>query len=469
MKLHKTLLLKIVEPNEGKRKKLENTIELYAKVLKFYLGVIPKLGMYRIASMDSKSALTFLEFNTVPTKTHPNPLYPIFGGVQTNIRRSAINKAVGMIKSYLSNLLRWHREGKELEHSKPSYPNPKNFSFTYYATDVEFEDVLSAKEFAFVKLKVIDEKGNYEFVNYPILPYRRFYEKLSELKSEGWKLKRSATLIKKGKSFYVALTLEKVVKKVKQERPKYVINVDLNIQRNLACIGIFEIDWEKRESRLYGIKFIKRELTKLAYKRDYLLEEIRLRQVLTGRSPERGDNRKLWRKIYNLNRDIVLKVAKEIDEVAKYFKEKGEVVVVFEKLKGLRGKRGKGKRLNRKLSYWMRKSVQERVEYLAFENGYGIDFVYPHYTSKRCCVCGLLGERFSPNGSKALFGCSRCGYEVNADVNAVFNQHFVYLSHLLHGGGEARSVVRVGVSLKGLRKRRHNLSGASKAMATFAY
>jgi putative transposase len=117
----------------------------------------------------------------------------------------------------------------------------------------------------------------------------------------------------------------------------------------------------------------------------------------------------------------------------------------------------------------MRKSVQERVEYLAFENGYGIDFVYPHYTSKRCCVCGLLGERFSPNGSKALFGCSRCGYEVNADVNAVFNQHFVYLSHLLHGGGEARPVVRVGVSLKGLRKKRHNLSGASKAMATFAY
>ncbi len=42
-------------------------------------------------------------------------------------------------------------------------------------------------------------------------------------------------------------------------------------------------------------------------------------------------------------------------------------------------------------------------------------------------------------------------------------------SHFLHGGGEARSVVRVGVSLKGLRKRRHNLSGASKAMATFAY
>lgn len=89
-------------------------------------------------------------------------------------------------------------------------------------------------------------------------------------------------MIKKGKSFYVALTLEKVVKKVKQERPKYVINVDLNIQRNLACIGIFEIDWEKRESRLYGIKFIKGELTKLAYKRDYLLVKHRTFATLEG-------------------------------------------------------------------------------------------------------------------------------------------------------------------------------------------
>ncbi|EDP74825.1 hypothetical protein [Hydrogenivirga sp. 128-5-R1-1] len=192
MKLHKTLLIKVVEPNKGKRQKLENTINLYAEVLKFYLEVILKLGMYRIACMDSKSALTFLEENTVPTKAHPQPPYPIFLGVQTSIRRSAINKAVGMAKSYLSNLHRWHREGKELGHSKPSYPNPQSFSLTYYSTDVEFEDLLSqCKEYAFVRLKVIDERGNYEFVNYPVKPYRRFYKKLRELELDGWKQKDS--------------------------------------------------------------------------------------------------------------------------------------------------------------------------------------------------------------------------------------------------------------------------------------
>ena len=468
MKIHKTLLLKIAEPNKEKKKKLENTLELYARTLRFYLEVIPKLGMYHIVSMKSKEALTLLEFHTVPTKAHPNPPYPIFSGVQTNIRRSAINKAVGMVKSYISNLHRWHKEGKELGHTKPSYPNPKSFSLTYYATDVEFKDVLSAKEFAFVRLKVVDDKGNYEFVNYPVKPYRRFYEKLRELESKGWKLKKTATLIKRGEDFYVALTLEKSVRREKPKRPRYIINVDLNVQRNLACVGIFEVDWDRGESKLYGVKFINGKLMKLVYKRDYLLEEIRKRQTLTGRSSVRGDNKKLWRKVNNLSRNIALKVAKEINDIALDFREKGEVVVVFEKLKGLRGKKGRGRNLNRKLSYWMRRSIQERVEYLSLENGYAIDFVYPHHTSRRCSVCGSLGERFSPSGSKALFGCTRCGYTVNGDVNAVFNQHFLYLSHLLKGGGEARPVVRVGVSLKGPTKGR-NLSGAPKATATFVY
>ncbi|SMP07936.1 hypothetical protein SAMN06264868_10584, partial [Venenivibrio stagnispumantis] len=104
MKIHKTLLLKIYEPNKAKREYLDNIINVYAKTLNFYLDAIKNLGMFYIASLDNKQALTYLEYQTVKTSTHPNPKYPIFDGVQTNIRRSAINKAVGMVKSYLSNL-----------------------------------------------------------------------------------------------------------------------------------------------------------------------------------------------------------------------------------------------------------------------------------------------------------------------------------------------------------------------------
>lgn len=449
MKIHKTLLLKIYEPNKKKQEHLDNTINLYAKVLNFYLEVILKVGIYYIANLSNKEALTYLEEITVPTKKHPNPKYPIFEGVQTNIRRSAINKAVGMVKSFVSNLYNWHKEGKQLGHNKPKYPNPKNYTLTYYATDVEFENILQEQTILpFVRIKVIDEKGQYQKINYPVLPYKKFYERLEKFTSEGWKIKKTATLIKKNNEYYIAILLEKNVKKTNPKEPRYILNVDLNIQRNIAVISIYEIDWKEKVSKLIGIKFINGEISRLAYKRDYLLFEIQIKQKQTGRSPIKGDNKHLWNKVNNLNKDIALKVAKEIDKIVKDLKQKGGVIVVFEKLEGLRASKNKEKKLNKKLNYWLRKSIIEKVKEKGLENGYKVDTIYPQYTSKRCSKCGLIGERFSPNGSTALFGCKSCGYVVNADVNAVFNQYFIYQSYLLKAGRKTRPMVRVEASLK---------------------
>ncbi len=448
MKAIKTVLLKIYEPNKEKKELLEATLQLYGEVLRFYLSIIRKAGIYRVASLNRKQALTFLESITVSTKAHPNPEFPIEKciktPVQVSIRRSAINKAYGMVKSYLSNLKNWHKEGKELGYKKPSYPDPKSFSLTYYATDVEIQDVFlrKEKELHFVKLKVLNPDGNYRNKNYPVKVYKRLFD----LIDSGYTTKNTATLIKKNKDFYLALTLEKNIKRKKTSKPKVVVNVDLNIERNLACIGIFEVNWKKKDSRLKKIKFINGELLKLVKKRDYLLEQVRIKQKLTGRSPLKEDNRRLWRKINNLNKDIVLKTAREIAKTVRDYKD---AVVVFEKLTGLKGEsKKKSRRLNRKLSYWLRKKIVDRVQELSIEEGFKVDFVNPRWTSKRCSLCGAKGERFSPSGSTALFRCPSCGYTVNADVNAVFNQHFLYLSYLLQGGRKRDSVVSPETSLK---------------------
>jgi len=482
MKIHKTLLLKIYEPNKAKREYLDNIIKLYAKTLNFYLEAIKNLGMFYIASLDKKEALTYLEYQTIKTSTHPNPKYPIFDGVQTNIRRSAINKAVGMVKSYLSNLYNWHKNGKDLEHNKPSYPNPKNYTLTYYATDVDFKDILiprNSKELPSVRIKVLDENNQYKMVNYPVLPYKRFYQRLNDFVEKGWSLKNTATLIKRDNEFYIAILLEKEAKKPKIKKPKYTINVDLNIQRNLATISVNEIDWKNKENKLRGITFINGDITKLTYKRDYLLHLIRIKQRLTGRKPNKEDNKYLWRKINNLNREIALKVAKEIDKIVdseewivdslgsdsrKVDSDSG-IVVVFEKLKGLRANKNKSKKLNRKLNYWLKSRIIDKVKEKGLEKGYKVDDIYPQYTSQRCSKCGTIGERFSPNGSTALFRCQCCGYIVNADVNAVFNQFFIYLSYLLKAGREDGSVVPLGISLKSSSKRRKQSKGSSRKSA----
>jgi len=190
---------------------LDNTVQDLVCV-----KVIRKAGIYRIISLSKKQALTFLESITVSTKAHPNPPFPIEEKiktpVQTNIRRSAINRAYGMVKSYVSNLKNWYKEGKELGHKKPSYPNPKNFSLTYYATDVELQNIFlrDRKELHFVRLKVLSESGNYRKRNYPVKVYKR----LLELIDSGYIPQNTATLIKKEENFYVAITLEKEIKSV---------------------------------------------------------------------------------------------------------------------------------------------------------------------------------------------------------------------------------------------------------------
>jgi len=94
LKIVKTILLKVYEPNKEKREFLDVTLRLYGEVLKFYLSVIRKAGIYKVASLSRKQASTFLESITVSTKFHPNPEFSIEEQikvpVQTNIRRSAI-------------------------------------------------------------------------------------------------------------------------------------------------------------------------------------------------------------------------------------------------------------------------------------------------------------------------------------------------------------------------------------------
>jgi len=465
----KTVLVKIYEPNKGKLESLDRIIDTFSQAVNFYLDVINKLGKYHIihiAKKQGKFVLNYLERETIASKKHPFPKYPInIKGLNTDLRRSAINHAIGMVKSFVSNLINWHKEGKELEHRKPSYPKPKNFAPQLYSSLVKLDDlwIRKYKKFHFVKIKVLDEKYNWIWKNYPV----KIHKLLLKYLNEGFKPLRSAKLIKREDGYYLAITLVKNAKYKQLKKPKYLISVDLNIVRNLACIGIFSIDWKDNKAKLERIRFINNSyLQKLIRKRDYLLHLIQLKQHLTGRRPVKGDNKKLWKKVRNLNREISLKVAKLLTDLASGYKDS---VIVLEKLKGLKPNRKKnGKWLNKRLNYWLRSKIVKRIGELKYEKGIGLIYVNPKNTSISCSKCGTVGERFSPNGSKALFKCLKCGYTVNADVNAVFNIASRGYSRLLNAGREeARCVVRVGTSLKSSSNEEHNLSGVPKATAPF--
>jgi IS605 OrfB family transposase len=90
-------------------------------------------------------------------------------------------------------------------------------------------------------------------------------------------------------------------------------------------------------------------------------------------------------------------------------------VIALEKLEVKRERRN-GRRFNRKLGNWAWRQLQTFVEYKAEALGKTVVYVNPAYTSKTCSRCGQRGMR-----KGLVFKCPRCGFELNADLNASRN------------------------------------------------
>ncbi len=104
---------------------------------------------------------------------------------------------------------------------------------------------------------------------------------------------------------------------------------------------------------------------------------------------------------------------------------------------------------------WAFRRLFEYVEYKALECGVQAKQVAPNHTSQRCSRldCGFTHER---NRDGEHFHCQKCGYEVNADYNAVARSHLA--------GSQNASVLATAknIGLRYARKRTHRLRSSPK-------
>lgn len=110
-------------------------------------------------------------------------------------------------------------------------------------------------------------------------------------------------------------------------------------------------------------------------------------------------------------RDLNHKISKKIVDIA----IKNNSGIKLEDLTGIRSNKKHTKSFNYSLNSWSFYQLQMFLEYKAKIQGVEVAYIDPHYTSKSCSRCGLIGYR---NGKK--FKCA-CGYVDHADVNASFN------------------------------------------------
>jgi IS605 OrfB family transposase len=95
--------------------------------------------------------------------------------------------------------------------------------------------------------------------------------------------------------------------------------------------------------------------------------------------------------------------------------------------------RMKGRKIQRRrLHSWSFDRLQGFLGYKAALAGVGIAFVDPRYTSQKCSKCGHREK--GNRKSQSEFRCKKCGFRLNADLNAARN---IRANHLVSGATSA--------------------------------
>lgn len=424
--------------NVAKRQYLDATVALLNQARTFYVNFFlahheklseqviyfsTKHQDYRERLINADELLTWAEFYTISTQTHPTPLQgwdfnAHFPEMPAMYRRSVIKDAIGKVRSYLSNIKNWERAERKKK-GKPGLPQATNHPTLYQGTfSLRLEQL--DHQGAFVRLKVYAGE-QWIWVNYPVKMSRWCTARLEE---EGWEL-QSPKLVLRPKSAELHLTQVKEVraKKVKERKldPDLVtIGIDLNI-KNLAVITV------RKRGTIIKTVFCKDH--GLDQHRYHHMKHASKRQWQSGK-PVMGERncRHLWDHLKRTNRDFAHKVAHTIAAVCT---EHPGSILLFERLRTICSRGGsKTRRLNRKLANQIRGLIRDYAKEKSFTYGTVTIEVNPHGTSQYCSRCGAKGERFSyragqrtkERGGK-LFCCSVCHYEANADFNASVNMH----------------------------------------------
>jgi putative transposase len=79
---------------------------------------------------------------------------------------------------------------------------------------------------------------------------------------------------------------------------------------------------------------------------------------------------------------------------------------------------GKTKKVNRKLSHWLRGKLQDRIAFKALAEGFRHEQVNPAYGSQNCPHCEFVDQK---NRKEDRFQCLHCGYKDLSDRVAALN------------------------------------------------
>ena len=394
MRLFSTYSVKIKHYNHI----FKDTVCMYRDAVDFLIVVCLNEWSDIDALKKKTKQYNFVEHLCHQTADNPMPKYDDFDKkfykFPCYLRRSAISQAIGKVSSYKSNLKNWELADKRTRGKKPSYPKAGYIYPCMYRTDMYQQvDTYTAKIKVYIRntwdwLTIQLRKTDIDYIN------RRCASRTM----------CAPTLQKRGHEWFLDFPFEEHTELVDVDiHDQTILAVDLGIL-NAATVAAMRSD-----GTVLGRHFCK--LTSEYDSLKHCIGRIKKAQHLGNRHMPR-----LWAKAKGVNRDIAVKTAHFIMEIAALYNAD---TIVFEHLDFGGKKRGSKKQ---RLHLWRSQYVQAMVTQKAHR---------AHMHISHICAWGTSHLAFDGSGavlrgSKAGFkSYSLCKFQngkvYNCDLSAAYN------------------------------------------------
>jgi len=391
MKITTTYSVKIKDYNHI----FKETIAIYRNAVDFVIKVCLDKWDEISDIKDIQYKKAFIEHLIHATKKYPDPEYKDydkkFYKMPLLLTRSVISEALGEVSSYKSNHKNWEKnpDGKEPAVPRARYCYPALYKDGMYGITGTYTAKIKVYtrntwDWIFVKLR----KSDVDYIN----------RKCSN------KVKKSPTLQKRGKEWFLDFPFEENVKIQKiPVNEQIILAVDLGIN-TAATISVMTQD-----GTILGRYFCKlsKEIDSLNHK----LNKIKKAQQHGNRKMPR-----LWARVKGINKDISSKTANYIIDIAALYNAD---TIVFEHLNTSGKKKGRKKQ---KLHMWRHKEVLAMVTIKAHRLGMRISTINPYCTSKLAFDGSGLVDRGYYGGFDTYELCKfQNGKVYNCDLSATYN------------------------------------------------
>ncbi|WP_227001764.1 transposase [Virgibacillus necropolis] len=345
----------------------EPTLLVYRDALGFIVEVIEK-EYSLLEGLLTKELTPAVEKFIHRTKNNPTSKYNFtsnFYKFPSYLRRSAISKGFGIVKSYRSNLQNWEDEkSKALAEGKFFKKKSPVLRVEHDAFPVLYKGNM------FNRLSTDQAEVKIYKNNDWVWETITFNDK--NLKNRGimdWK-ENNPTLVKVGKKYFINFSYTKEIKLRKTKIiDQIIVSVDLGLTNSAVCSAMYS------DGTVIGRKFINQPIEK--DRMNTIIGKLKKAQRNSGTIEAPN----YWKKINGLQNHIKVNTASEI---IKFAETHNADVIVFEYLgkmhvpKGIFG----AKKLRYKLHHWCKLEIQSKVEEMAHYRQMRIRRVNPKNTSK---------------------------------------------------------------------------------------